>query len=201
MYPAITVVMPTLPARGVHRNAALASVASQTLQPAAISIAVDVNREGAPATRQRALDAARTEWVAFLDDDDAFKVNHLEALYGHAMETGADFVYSYFEVIGGMDPFLAPGERESKHFLNPFNPEEPVETTITVLMKRELAQEIGYKSLDRGHDTNTGEDYRMVLECVKRGANIQHLVAKTWYWRHHGGNTSGLPTKGDARKW
>jgi len=194
-YPQITVVMPSVPARGVLRNTALASIASQTLQPAAVSLAIDVNREGAPATRQRALDAAATEWVAMLDDDDAFMPQHLAHLHRHAEETGADYVYSWFEVLGGRDPF------PPTHFTNPFDPENPIETTITVLMRRELAQEIGYKSLDRGHDTNTGEDYRMVLEVVKRGGKVSHLVERTWYWRHHFGNTSGLPTKGDASKW
>jgi glycosyltransferase involved in cell wall biosynthesis len=200
-YPQITVVMPSIPARAVRRNAALASIAAQTLSPAAVSVAIDVNKEGAPATRQRALDAAATEWVAFLDDDDAFMPVHLEHLYRHAMDTGADFVYSYFTVIGGRDPFLGPGERESKHFLNEFDPENPVETTVTTLIRTELAKDVGFHKLERGEDTNTGEDYGMVLGCVKRGAVIKHLVERTWYWTHHGGNTSGLPTKGDAAKW
>lgn len=194
-YPQITVVMPSIPSRGVRRNAALASIASQTLYPAAVSIAIDVNREGAPATRDRALRGAQTPWVAFLDDDDAFMPQHLEHLFEHAMETGADFVYSWFQVVGGRDPF-PPG-----HYLNPFDPEHPIETTITTLMRADLAKDIGFKSLDRGEDTNTGEDYRMVLECVKRGAVISHLVERTWWWSHHGGNTSGLPTKGDSKKW
>ena len=188
-HPQITVVMASIPPRGVLRNAALASVASQTLQPAAVSIAIDVEKQGAPATRDRALRAAQTPWVAFLDDDDAFMPQHLEHLYAHAMETDADFVYSWFTVIGGTDPF-PPG-----HYLNPFNPEDPVETTITTLMRTELAQEIGFQKLERGEDTNTGEDFRMVLECVARGAKISHLVERTWYWRHGSHNTSGLPTR------
>ena len=192
MYPAITVIMPSIPPRGVLRNAALASVASQTLQPHAVSLTIDVDRQGAPATRQRALDAALTEWVAPLDDDDAFMPQHLEHLMRHAQETGADYVYSWFEVVGGTDPF------PSTHFTEPFKLDadgNPIETTVTVLMKTELAKEIGYKSLDRGHDTNTGEDYGMVLGAVRLGAKIEHLVEKTWYWRHHGKNTSGLATK------
>jgi glycosyltransferase involved in cell wall biosynthesis len=188
-HPLITVCMPSIPPRTSLRNTALSSVNQQTLQPAAISVAIDVNREGAPATRQRALDAVTTPWVAFLDDDDAFKPVHLEHLFEHAMETGADMVYSWFEVLGGTDPFPAT------HFTNQFDPDNPIETTITTLMRTDLAKQIGFKSLDRGHDTNTGEDYRMVLKMVEAGASIQHLVERTWYWRHHSANTSGLPTK------
>lgn len=188
-HPLITVCMPSIPPRTSLRNTALSSVNQQTLQPAAISVAIDVNRKGAPATRQRALDAVITPWVAFLDDDDAFKPVHLEHLFEHAMETGADMVYSWFEVLGGTDPFPAT------HFTNEFDPENPIETTITTLVRTNLAKEIGFQALDRGHDTNTGEDYRMVLEAVRQGAVIKHLVERTWYWRHHSANTSGLPTK------
>lgn len=192
MHPGITVIMPSIPPRGVLRTAALTSISNQTMQPSAISVAIDTERQGAPATRQRALDAVNTPWTAPLDDDDWFMPIHLEHLYKHAMDTDADYVYSWFTVIGGTDPF------PPTHFTNPFDPENPIETTITVLLKTELAKEIGYKSLDRGHDTNTGEDYGMLLGAVRLGAKIEHLVERTWVWRHHQGpvgNTSGLPTK------
>lgn len=188
MYPGITVCMPSIPPRGILRNRALASVSAQTRQPAAISVAIDTEREGAAATRQRALDAVQTSYVAFLDDDDAFMPQHLDHLYQHLIDTGADFVYSWFEVVGGVDPF------PPTHFTNPFNPDDPIETTITTLMRTDLAQEIGFQVLDRG-EGNGGEDFRMVLQCVEKGAMISHLVEKTWYWFHHGANTSGLPTK------
>jgi glycosyltransferase involved in cell wall biosynthesis len=194
-HPMITVLMPSIPSRAVRRNIAMASVSSQTLQPAAVALAIDVNREGAPATRQRCLNMATTEWVAPLDDDDAFMPQHLDHLVKHALETGADYVYSWFQVVGGVDPFPAG------HYLNPFDPNNPIETTITVLIKTELAKQIGYRSLERGEDTNTGEDFGMLMGAVKLGAKIEHLVERTWYWNHHAGNTSGLPTKGDSTKW
>lgn len=194
MYPGITVVTPSIPPRALMLARALRSAALQSLPPAALSVAVDVNREGAPATRQRALEAVRTEWVAFLDDDDVFKPNHLELLSQHAQETGADFVYSWFEVPGGMDPF------PETHYTNPFNPDDPIETTVTTLVRTELAQQVGFQALDRG-EINTGEDRYFTLGCLEAGAKISHLVAKTWYWFHHSGNTSGLPTKGDSLKW
>lgn len=194
MYPGITVVIPSIPSRHLLLTQAVRSVTQQTLPASAISIAIDVSRDGAPDTRQRALKAVQTEWVAFLDDDDWFYPQHLKHLYDHAVETGADFVYSWFDVIGGTDPF------PSTHFTNPFNPEDPIETTITTLVRTGLAKEVGFKALDRGQ-INTGEDRYFTLECLRQGALISHLVEKTWAWRHHGGNTSGLPTKGDSLKW
>jgi len=195
MTPGITVCIPTIAPRSLQLLRSVRSVAAQTMPAAAISIAVDHERQGAPATRQRALDAVQTEWVAFLDDDDYFRPEHLEHCYQHAMDTGADFVYSWFDVIGGTDPF------PSTHFTEPFDPANPIETTITTLVRTGLAKEVGFKELDRG-GANTGEDRFFTLGCLEAGARISHLVERTWYWVHWGtgqpgrpGNTSGLPTR------
>jgi glycosyltransferase involved in cell wall biosynthesis len=192
--PDITVCVPHIPSRALMLQRAVRSIATQTQPPAAISVAIDINRQGAPATRQRALDAVSSDWVAFLDDDDYFFPIHLEHLYRHAMETGADFVYSWFEVPGGTDPF------PSTHFTNPFNPEDPIETTITTLVRTDLAKAVGFQALDRGQ-INTGEDRFFTLGCLNEGAKISHLVERTWAWCHHTGNTSGLSTKGDSLRW
>lgn len=207
-HPLITVATPSIPARSHMLTRALRSVSRQTMPAAAISVAIDVSQAGAAVTRQRALDAVQTPWVAFLDDDDVLKSHHLKVLYEHAMATGADFVYSWFDMINGIDPF------PSTHMTEEFNPAEPIETTITTLMRTELAKEVGFRPLDRGHNTNSGEDFGMVLGCVKAGAKIRNLnagrsiaeVDKTWFYIVHGdgktsGNTSGLPTRGDATQW
>lgn len=190
----ITVVVPAHLAR--TRNGmltrALNSVAVQTLPAAAVSVAIDIRREGAAPTRQRALEAVQTPWVAFLDSDDIFMPDHLKKCMKHAQETGADFVYSWFVMVGGSDPF------PETHFSNDFDPENPIETTVTTLVRTELAKEVGFYALDRG-EVNSGEDRRFTLGCIEKGAKISHLKEKTWYWCHHGGNTSGLPGKGDAR--
>lgn len=197
----ITVCTPTHIAR--MRNGmlsrAMASVAFQTYPASAVSIAIDVNREGAAMTRQRALEAVQTDWVAFLDSDDYFLPTHLADLAEHAQESGADFVYSWFKVEDAWgriledDPVFPPG-----HFLNPFDPEDPIETTITTLVRTELAKSVGFQALNRGHGQNSGEDAFFTLGCLKAGGKISHLVKKTWIWSHNSGNTSGLPTKGDA---
>lgn len=200
MRPGITVAIPVHPPRfrsGLFSRA-MGSVQIQTLPPTAVSVAVDVSGRGAPETRQRALDAVQTEWTAFLDSDDFFFPQHLEKLLTHAEETGADMVYSWFQVMDQAgrilehDPVFPP-----THFTEPFDPDNPIETTITTLVRTELAQEVGFQAMNRG-ETNTGEDRFMVLGLLQAGARISHLVEKTWVWAHHGKNTSGLPTKGDA---
>jgi glycosyltransferase involved in cell wall biosynthesis len=182
---------------------ALRSVWGQTLLPAAVHVAVDTEHQGAAPTRQRALMAATTDWVAFLDSDDLFLPQHLAKLWRHAQETGADYVYSWFKILTAdntimeNDPVFPPG-----HYLNPFDPEHPIETTITTLVRRELAQAVGFFEATQPGGTNpghnSGEDRRFTLECIAQGAKISHLVDKTWLWGHHGKNTSGLPFKGDG---
>lgn len=198
MTPKIAVITPTIPPRKKLLRRAVMSVSDQTLTPAYHCIAIDHLKEGAPVTRQNALDMVPTKanWIAPLDDDDEFKDIHLEHLWKHAMDTGADYVYSWFEVIGiagrkwgNFDPVFPPG-----HFSNEFDPENPVETTITVLVRAELAREVGYQAMHRG-ERNTGEDYNFLLNCLKAGAKVSHLVERTWYWHHDSNNTSGLPTR------
>lgn len=184
----ITVVTPTIPPRVNFLVRAVQSVAQQSYPAAAMSIATDVRKEGAAATRQRALDAVQTPWVAFLDDDDWFMPMHLEHCLAHALETGADFVYSWFEMAGGRDPF------PPTHFTRDFDPNDPIETTITTLVRTDLAKQVGFQPLDRG-EFNSGEDRFFTLGCLAAGAKISHLKERTWYWAHHGSNTSGLPTR------
>ena len=200
----IGVIIPTIPTRKTLLLRALTSVGRQVLPAAAVSVAVDLERVGAPATRQRALEGLGSEiaWVAPLDDDDEFLPFHLQALAEHAAETGADYVYSWYECVrpdglsyGDIDPVFP-----ETHYLNPFDPAEPVETTVTILIRRELLEAVGgYEALDRpqayADGASTGEDRNLTLRCVEAGATISHLVRRTWRWHHHGHNTSGRPDR------
>lgn len=182
----VTACLPTIPPRGDMLANALSSVLTQTCPVAAISIAVDVDREGSWITRTRAVVAASTEWVALLDDDDWWYPNHLQVLTDCAAETGADYVYSYFDVIGGTDPLGTFGV-----------PWEPgVQTTTTVLVRTELAQKVGWHipKPDQMVGRNmAGEDYQFTIACHEAGAKIVHVPQVTWAWAHWGGNTSGMP--------
>jgi glycosyltransferase involved in cell wall biosynthesis len=174
----ITVVIPTIPPRAGLLQRALASVSDQLLLPDAVSIAIDTEHVGAWETRQRALQAVRTEWVAFLDDDDEFMPFHLKDVMEHARETGADYAYSWFVVASGQDPF------PSTHFTEPWDNANPRQTTMTVLVKTELAQSVGFQDVP-------GEDWHFTLNCLAAGATISHLVKRTWVWHHDSSNTSG----------
>lgn len=192
--PGITVAIATIPPRVGLLQRAVASVLSQTHPAAGLAIAVDYAKQGAPATRQRALDMVDTQWVAFLDDDDEFMPSHLDTLWNAAHAYQADYVYSWFETIPhGSDPFPIG------HYLQPWSNAEPRQTTITTMVRTELARQVGFARFEESGELvdgqRWGEDWSFTLGCMDAGAKIHHVVAKTWYWHHDSGNTSGRPDR------
>lgn len=197
----ITVAIPTIPPRtgnGGLLKHAVWSVKQQSLRPTGgISCALDVLKEGAAVTRQRALDAVRTPWVAFLDDDDIWYPDHLKILSELARVTGASYVYSWFD---GNDPFPMHRGRQ-------MNVEDPHHTTMTVMVRTELAKAAGFRNHPEENDVWPGEDWNFTLRCIellkqRHNGDIARVNAEfagtgeiTWHYRAHRGNTSGLPTR------
>lgn len=175
-------------ANGMLERAAR-SVRAQTF-PVQHILAEDIHHMGAAITRAHGLALVDTEWTAFLDSDDEMDPDHIEHLLAHAEETGADYVYPWFRVVGGTDPF-------PMFYGRPFDPTSPNSTTITILVRTELAKAVNF-----ARDPNvqvSGEDYAFTLGCIAAGAKIVHLPRKSWTWHHGPQNTSGLPGRGDAR--
>lgn len=196
----ITVVIPSIPPRRDLLATAVASVEAQWRQPAEVIIEMDEEHAGAAVTRDRGLRRVTTPWVAFLDDDDWFLPQHLSALWAYAEQTGVDYAYSWFETypVGG-DPFPIT------HFTEPWNPAEPRQTTITTLVRTELAQEVGFVTAPEGGEIagqRAGEDWDFTLRCNELG-KIGHLVERTWIWRHWGYGQPGIPgnTSGLGSRW
>lgn len=184
----VTVVIPTIPPRAELLARAVNSVSRQTRPPEAIAVAYDNYGRGAPYTRSQGLNRVDTEWAAFLDDDDVMGEHHLERLLQTAKETGADLVYPWYTVIGGTDPF-------PHLFGRPWDPADPQQTTITTLVRTELAQRVGGFA-DPGEDwdpagNRAGEDFKFVCRISDAGGKVVHLAERTWFWHHHRGNTSG----------
>lgn len=188
----ITVVIPSIPPRVSLLERALASVKAQTLPAVEVVVEFDDARRGAAATRQRGLERVETPWVAFLDDDDEFMPHHLSSLRTAAELEGADFVFSWYEVVGGTDP-------RPREFGVPWDRSKPRQTTITTLVRTDLALAVGGFTDDEEDAVLTspdrhyaGEDWRFTRRINEAGT-IYHLPQVTWRWYHHGSNTSGLP--------
>lgn len=181
----VTVVIPYHTAREENGMLARAvrSVEAQT-EPCEIIAAKDVHGMGAAITRNHGLALVRTPWTAFLDSDDEMDPNHVEKLIRCAEETDADYVYPWFRVVGGSDPF-------PMFFQRPWDNDAPHSTTITILIRTELAKKVGFRA-------EPSEDWSFTLRCMAEGAKIVHLPERTWVWYHHGRNTSGRAGVGDA---
>lgn len=201
----IGVVIPTHPKRVANgmTERAFTSVMQQKHPAQSISVYNDYEGRGAPYSRHQALMSNNCEWTAFLDSDDWFMPEHLEVLATAQRETGADYVYAWYELIrfnrslGAVDPVFP-----TTHYTEPWDNNNPRQTTMTVLVRTDLAKEVGFwdvsdeENFPDGH--RKGEDYVFTLGCMDKGAKIHHVVQRTWYWHHHGLNTSGRAGQGDA---
>jgi glycosyltransferase involved in cell wall biosynthesis len=188
----VAVCIPSIPPRRDLLNRAVSSALRQTTPADELHVAIDHTHAGAADTRNRAWHAASTEWVAFLDDDDEFDPIHLEALSAHAQLTGADVVYSWYQVVDGTDP-------HPHVFGQPWDPDHPVQTTVTCLWRRVLLEQVGGfrcpgDTVDE-YGERDGEDFDIVKRANAQGARISHLPERTWRWHHHSSNTSGLPDR------
>jgi Glycosyltransferases involved in cell wall biogenesis len=169
---------------------ALHSVATQTLPPVAIHVVNDVDRHGAGWTRRTLLNHVDTEWIAWLDSDDEWMPEHLEKLHRVAVDTDSVFVFSWFT---GGDPL--------GHFGLPFNPCTPHHTTMTVLVRTDIALAVGFPDNQAGPFAN--EDWAFITGVSKlaceRNLKMTHLAERTWHYYQAGQNSSGQPGQGDAR--
>lgn len=186
----VTVAIPTIPPRvgngGLLRHAVY-SVQQQEMSPlGGISCALDIWKQGAAVTRQRALDGVRTKWVSFLDDDDFFYPNHIKTHVALLEEHGADFAYSWFD---GNNPFPA-------HRGKQMDPKNQHHTTMTVTVRTELAREAGFLQPDGPmHVEWAGEDWQFQVRCLALGAKFIGTGEVTWHYRMHGHHTSGLASR------
>jgi hypothetical protein len=192
----VTIVIPTHPARGAALDPgtllgqAVASVRAQTLQPAGgLSLACDLNGEGAAKTRQRALDAVETPWLSYLDSDDLWYPHHLETHWRLLQDSSADVAYSWFD---GNTPFP-----ESTHRGIPFDPVHPHHITMTLTVRTDLAKAAGFGNMPLDPEW-AGEDWIHLLRLCELGAKFVGTGDLTWHYRVHGANTSGHPYRGDG---
>lgn len=183
----ITVVVPTIAPRIHLLERAIVSVASQTLRPAVVRVVEDRRREGAAATRNRALADVRTDWVAFLDDDDVLYPNHLKLCARMATLQQLDVVYPGYDCDD--DPVNCFGIPFDASLLKQRN-----FIPVTVLARTELVRAAGGFQEHPDEHGNPCEDWGLWLAMLERGAKFGHLPIRTWRW-----NLGG--TKGRPERW
>jgi glycosyl transferase family 2 len=211
----ITVCIATIPPREKMLRRAMASVAVQTLQPAAIVVEYDHEHTGAAATKNRALARVDTPWVAFLDDDDTFWPAHLEMLRIMA-EDGSwedapqehgpwDVLYSIPNV-----PQLPGGRDPNGRYGVPFDPDELRRRSYiqtTSLIRTSMLQDVGgFQLPDRVMPDGSlcvYDDWGAWLAMLDAGARFLHVPEITFTWNHWGRGEVGVPgnTSGEPDRW
>jgi glycosyltransferase involved in cell wall biosynthesis len=214
----VSVCIPTIPGREAMLRRALASVHDQRRQPDALLIERDADRRGAAWARNRLLQRAETDVLAWLDDDDRLAENHLIACM-RVLENdrSADLVYPRPRMVGGPDPTAVTHQGvfpvspwglrwcgESAFHLRTYGSFIP----MTHLVRTGKAREAGgfpegrwIESPVRRPDGSQvlapryqGEDERYLIALLDAGATFEHLDAPTWYWTVNPASTAGRGT-------
>lgn len=205
----VAVVIPTIPGREEMLDRALTSVHTQVRLPDQLVVERDSERTGAWAARNRGLARVHTDVVAWLDDDDTLKPNHLRACM-RVLEQSPfrpDLVYPRPVMVGGTDPTavthqgifptspwgLRFTEEHAAHIRHrgSFIP-------MTHLVRTDRVRQAGgFRPGEHVPDSVVGRRYRgedeqYLIDLLDAGAVFEHLDAKTWYWHVHRGSTAGL---------
>jgi hypothetical protein len=210
----ITVCIATIPPRAKMLRRALHSVATQTLQPAAIVVEYDHEHTGAAATKNRAAAKATTEWLAFLDDDDLFLSHHLMTLrqevqggvvWNHPRSWTADVAYSIPDC-----PQLPGGRDPNGRYGVPFDADELRRRSYiqtTSLVRNSMFHMAGGFQLPMRYQADGSpcpyDDWGLWLTMLDLGARFLHVPEVTFIWNHWGRGEKGQPgnTSGDPTRW
>lgn len=203
----VAVCTPTIPGREKYLERALASVRAQRRKPDQVIVERDSLRTGAAQARNRTLDRVTADVIAWLDDDDFLKPNHLIAcLRVLTRNPGVDLVYPRPVMVGGKDPTATTHQRRFP--VSPwglrFGPEQAAHIRtfgsfipMTHLVRTEAVRKIGGfregYTVDGGRYRGEDEDY--LIRLLDAGCTFEHLDAKTWYWTVNPHSTAG---KGSA---
>lgn len=194
----ITVVIPTIRGREDLLERAIASIQEPEVD-VEILVKVDDTEGGAAETRNRALEEVSTPLVAFLDDDDEFKPGHLRKCLNHAIATGSDIVYPWFDInrIGvirnDLDPLLINGKPAFGQVFQPEALDHNNFIPITVLARTDLIWNVGGFPVPGSEEWpfQDCEDWGLWKRLVRERARFSHLPERTWTWHWHPKNTSG----------
>lgn len=200
----VAVVIPTIPGREELLERARLSALTQTRKPDQIVVERDSERTGAHEARNRALSRVTTDVVAWLDDDDRLKQNHIKACMRVLEQSpfGPDLVYPRPIMVGGKDPtaLTHQGVFPTSPWGLRFTQEHAAHIRhigsfipMTHLVRTDLVRRVGGfrpgYAVDGGRYRGEDEDY--LIRLLDAGASFEHLDQKTWYWHVHQGHTAG----------
>jgi len=165
--PRVTLVTASMPDRSHLLREMLASVAEQTVQPAAHLIIVD-DRPLVPKL-QDLLAQTKTEYLVQIDDDDLLYPNHVETL---AASLEADVVWTWCDVTGrdwNTNESYQPGVLQTRNYI-PANHARRVSAVVGVG---------GFQP----HPAHDFEDWNLLRRLESAGATFKNVPEVTWNYR------------------
>lgn len=169
----ISVITPSLPSRRDLLARAMASVATQKRKPIEHLIGVDHVLRGPAIIRNELITAASGDWLAFLDDDDMFGLEHLDILGNAAANSQADVIIPYC---------LFEGPPLQRGYCNrPFDA-RALQThgifPITVLARKAAVEAVGCFPIAARY-----EDWELWNLMLRNKARFYVVPVRTWTYR------------------
>lgn len=152
---------------------------------------------GPGAARNRALKAARGEWIAVFDSDDLMCPNRLERLACRGRGDQADIVVDNLLVFDDSDapwrPFLCTKEWDHPRWISLADyiaagrmySKAPGLGYLKPLFRRAALEGEAYRE-----DLRIGEDYDLVLRLLAKGARMRFQPEALYRYRRHASSTS-----------
>ena len=183
----VTVITPSMPSRAAQLAECIASVAAQTVTPAAHLISISdpgtPNARHAAQQRNALLSAVTTTWVAALDDDDLYRPSYFRDL-ADTLGTDADLVYSFPTAeplphvnVNGWSSQTLTSELHSHNFI-----------CATVCVRAGVLRDVGGWPVDQEDGLFPGgtefEDHALLIRLAEAGAKFACVPVENWVYRH-----------------
>ncbi len=166
---------------------------------------IKVNNHGSIAfSRNRALDLARGEWIAFLDSDDCWKTNKLQTCYEHfSQET--DFIYHHLTIISHEKKKQRDHTIKSRKLMSPIFLDLLVGgntiATSSVVLRSQVYRAVN--GMRENPELIGTEDFNTWLRVSKITDKFKLIPISLGYYRVHDKNVSlksGLKAIDEATK-
>jgi succinoglycan biosynthesis protein ExoO len=174
-----------------------------------ITVIRQTENMGPAAARNRALDAARGEWLAVFDSDDIMKPDRLERLRDRARCDKAEIVADDLLVFGegqnGVRSFLGTDYARAPRWIglaefidsNRLYSSVPDLGYLKPMIRAQLLQRSAIRYDER---LRIGEDYDFIARLLAFGARIRLEPASLYMYRKHAGSTSHRIAAGHIRE-
>lgn len=160
-----------------------------------ITLLQNEKNSGVSVTRNRGIDAARGQYIAFLDSDDVWKPEKLQRQLSLMQEKNADIGYCSYAIIGAdgtkaKDDYSVRDRAEFKDILK-----ENYIQCSAMLIRADLVKEIKFRT-DFYH-----EDYILGLDLLRRGCVAVGCTEILLSWRYIESSRSFNKIKSAKNRW